>query len=198
MIAHPKTTARSVRIAYLIQHGKDPYPFEILHSCDRPRCVFGAHLRVGTRQDNMDDAVTRKRMATGDRNGSRTHPERLLRGENHHSVKNTDVEVAEMRRLYNEECWTATQISAKFGVGISSTCRIIKGEMRGSDGASQKKTLISSGESHHGAKANPDTVRAIRADKANGATYSQLNAKYGLSIYTIFAMVTRKTWKSVE
>lgn len=34
----------------------------MLHSCDTPSCVNPAHLRVGTRSDNMKDAFQRQRL----------------------------------------------------------------------------------------------------------------------------------------
>jgi len=86
------------RLAYEVASGQ-PIPDEmsILHTCDvrlccrdddagiyvidgvaRPR--FG-HLWLGTQADNMADMAEKGRAATGDRNGSRLHPERRVRGE---------------------------------------------------------------------------------------------------------------------
>lgn len=44
-----------------------------------------SNLEYSTPQDNIRHAVNNGLMATGDRNGSRTKPERLSRGDNHHS-----------------------------------------------------------------------------------------------------------------
>lgn len=40
---------------------------EALHRCDTPPCVNPSHLREGTRQENVDDAVNRLRAARGNR-----------------------------------------------------------------------------------------------------------------------------------
>ena len=47
----------------------------VLHHCDEKRCVRPDHLYVGTREQNVRDAIQRKRMATGSRHGSHTKPE---------------------------------------------------------------------------------------------------------------------------
>lgn len=67
----------------------------VLHSCDNPPCCNPQHLREGTVRDNTRDSIIRGRKRTpyidydvpmhrrpiGDRNGMRTHPESILRGE---------------------------------------------------------------------------------------------------------------------
>ena len=42
----------------------------ILHSCDNPACVNPHHLRTGTHKDNVQDRVTRKRSAYGEKSGN--------------------------------------------------------------------------------------------------------------------------------
>lgn len=49
----------------------------IINGIARPR--FG-HLWLGTQAENLADMVNKGRAATGDRHGSRTHPERIARG----------------------------------------------------------------------------------------------------------------------
>ena len=49
------------RVAYVLAFGEIPEGHHILHSCDNPPCVNPAHLRSGTRKDNMQDALKRGR-----------------------------------------------------------------------------------------------------------------------------------------
>lgn len=58
------------RFAYTLFKGDIPESHHILHSCDNKRCVNPDHLRAGTHQENMADAVERGRMPRG-----RKHPQ---------------------------------------------------------------------------------------------------------------------------
>lgn len=49
------------RLAYLVWVGDIPEDHVILHICDVRRCINPQHLRVGTHQDNSDDAVRKNR-----------------------------------------------------------------------------------------------------------------------------------------
>lgn len=62
----------------------------VLHHCDNPPCCNQRHLFVGTRTDNSRDAVQKGRIASGDKNGSRTHPEALVRGDDHWTRTNPE------------------------------------------------------------------------------------------------------------
>lgn len=87
----------------------------VLHSCDNVLCVNPEHLRLGTQADNSADMVARGRQATGDKNGSKLHPERLVRGVDHPLVKDprrvqgenngrallTNDQVREIRKKYD-------------------------------------------------------------------------------------------------
>lgn len=50
--------------AYRIAKGDIPKGMWVLHSCDNRKCVNPAHLRLGTRAENMQDAIDRKRLHT--------------------------------------------------------------------------------------------------------------------------------------
>lgn len=64
------------RYSYQLHHGPIPPDLQVLHSCDRPRCVNPSHLRVGTLAENMRDRSNRDRQARGSRNASAKLTER--------------------------------------------------------------------------------------------------------------------------
>lgn len=59
----------ATRGAYFFAHGKDPYPYFMLHSCDWPPCVNPLHLSLGDWDDNKKDELGRKRNARRERHG---------------------------------------------------------------------------------------------------------------------------------
>jgi hypothetical protein len=69
------------RLAWAITFGAFPDGLQVCHKCDNRVCCRPKHLFVGTAQDNVNDAKTKGRLATGDRSGARLHPERMPRGD---------------------------------------------------------------------------------------------------------------------
>lgn len=89
---------RAPRVSYQMANGAIPVGLWVLHRCDHPKCVRPEHLFVGTAAVNTADMTSKgrkahgpdmqreRRHATGERNGARTHPERLKRGADHYAV----------------------------------------------------------------------------------------------------------------
>jgi hypothetical protein len=72
---------RASRVAWQLANDRPiPDGLVVRHTCDNPPCVNPAHLLLGTSHDNDLDRVERGRSATGERNGARLYPERLVRG----------------------------------------------------------------------------------------------------------------------
>jgi predicted XRE-type DNA-binding protein len=86
-----------------------------LHSCDTPRCVNPAHLRVGTNTDNIADRADRKR-----------GKEHRQRGESNDNAKLTEAQVrqiiTELQRLPRR---SQASIAEQFGVKQPQVSRIM-------------------------------------------------------------------------
>lgn len=104
---------------------------DALHSCDNPPCVNPAHLRWGTKFENMADMVERNRhgaitkpdrVPRGDRSGPRTKPESIPRGEARGHARLTDVQVRVIRMCSNP----ARDLVKHFGVSGATISRVRK------------------------------------------------------------------------
>lgn len=57
------------RVAYALAVGPLTEGLDVRHACDNRKCCNPAHLSLGTRKQNMRDAVDRGRSARGERAG---------------------------------------------------------------------------------------------------------------------------------
>ena len=80
---------RAHRVALFLKTGKDPGDLLACHSCDNTLCCNWNHVFAGTAQDNSDDCVAKKRIATGDNATPRKYPESRKRGEANPASKAT-------------------------------------------------------------------------------------------------------------
>jgi hypothetical protein len=67
------------RTSYEVFNGPIPPGANVLHSCDRPICVQPKHLSLGTKLQNMREAIARDRFPVGSRNGSAKLTEESVR-----------------------------------------------------------------------------------------------------------------------
>lgn len=99
-------------LAYILTKGEIAPDKEICHSCDRPLCCNPAHLWEGTHQDNMDDMTSKGRL-TG------------LKGERSNSVKLTEQQVLEIRRMYKTGNHSHLKLAHMFGVSEATIQHLI-------------------------------------------------------------------------
>jgi predicted DNA-binding protein (UPF0251 family) len=99
-----------------------------LHTCDSGHlgCCNPLHLFEGTKGNNNRDRSAKGRNATGDRNGSRTQPERLLRGENHPSAKLRIDDVLAIRAEYASKNTSQEQLARRYNVDQATISSILK------------------------------------------------------------------------
>ncbi len=112
------------RVSWTLSCGEIPPGLFVLHHCDVRRCVRPDHLFLGTQKQNIQDAVRKGRMATGDRHGQRLHPERVARGEHSGKSKLTEEQVREIRYRRNVEGELVAVLAADYHVAESRICAI--------------------------------------------------------------------------
>ncbi len=98
------------RHVYEQAFGKIPKGMSVCHSCDNPPCVNPNHLFLGTHQENMHDAATKRRFVHGAKSPL---------------AKLTDEKVRLIRSLYMAGGISQRKIAKMFGVSSSGIARII-------------------------------------------------------------------------
>jgi len=193
------------RVAFLIANGLDPVGLMVRHTCDNPPCCNGGHLIKGTGADNQADCIARGRNnpASGERHGSRTHPESRTRGEHSNRAILTTDQVVEIRAMYALGGITQLELANMFSVKRETIGGILRGDRWGHVPVDRSAVNVVSlrnkgklGESHRDAKlTEADVLEIRRRYSAKESSYSQLATEYGISKGAIAFIVRRVSWK---
>lgn len=139
-IGYKDKTIRTHRLAWILTYGEIPDGLWVLHHCDNRACVRPNHLFLGTIQDNITDMCNKGRQASGDRNGTHTHPERVARGDRNGmrthpekrckgelqgSSKLTEEKVLRIRARYSLGGISQLELAVEYGVVRSNISNII-------------------------------------------------------------------------
>jgi hypothetical protein len=115
------------RVSWELHYGPIPEGHFVMHLCDVRACLRPSHLTTGLHLANVADAVRKGRFASGDRNGTRTHPERYPRGERHRLTRLTWDEVVAIRAAYAAGGITQRELAAHYGASRESVGYIVRG-----------------------------------------------------------------------
>jgi hypothetical protein len=98
------------RVAWILSNGQIPPDGILIHHCDNPPCCNPSHLSIGTHQDNRDDCVSKRRQASGEKQGLAKLTWKLVR---------------EMRQLH-QSGMLIKDIALKYGVHKSVARKAIR------------------------------------------------------------------------
>ena len=121
-----KKGTKAHRFMWELTNGSIPRGMLICHKCDNTSCVEISHLFLGTNKDNMRDMRLKGRSAKGDKNGRRTKPESIVRGERNGRAKLTETEVLQLRGMYKTGKYSQEQLGKQFNIGERSISDIVR------------------------------------------------------------------------
>ncbi len=118
------------RFSWQMSHGPIAENMCVLHKCDVPSCVNPSHLFIGTRADNVADMMSKGRHVarSGDQNGARLHPERILRRERHPASKVTPESASQIKAIYLDGNHSQTEIGNMFSLSQQTVSNVICGK----------------------------------------------------------------------
>lgn len=99
------------RIAYFLKDRNFDQSMCVLHSCDNRKCVNPSHLFLGTRQDNMQDKVSKNRQSFGEMNT--------------HTL--TEQDIIEIKQKYATGKYTQRRLGVAYRVNQSEISRVLAG-----------------------------------------------------------------------
>lgn len=101
------------RHIYRLLKGVIPEGMDVCHTCDNRKCINPAHLFLGSRLVNMQDAQAKGRMSSGEK-----HSNAVPKGERRHNTKLSEVKVRVIREVAGKVA-SNKELAEMFGVDSS-------------------------------------------------------------------------------
>lgn len=160
-------------------HNAEPIPpgMVVRHTCDNRSCVNPSHLVIGTPQDNIRDAVERRRIPHG-----QGHP---------HSKLSTSAVLA-IHRLCDQCDTSHQQIGAIFDVGSTTVWSIASGK------GWRHLGLGESRKRPKGARLAESEVRDILALVTHGFNYNYVATRFNVTWRTVMLIATGQSWPHIR
>lgn len=125
LFGRPWRHYRAHRVAYELTYGPLADGAVVRHViCNNPPCCRPDHLQDGTTPQNVQDRVTAGRSASGDRHGTRSKPESLRRGSQHHRARFTEDDIRAIREAQSQGESRAA-LARRYGVSAHAISSIV-------------------------------------------------------------------------
>ena len=122
---HGNIRFQAHRVAWVISNGPVATELDVCHICDNRSCVNPDHLFVGTRKENMRDAINKGRMTF------QTNPEIVRRGVDHSMAKLTEDQVRAIRLVCipNHRLFNCKNVARLCNIDKSVVADIVAGRL---------------------------------------------------------------------
>jgi DNA-binding MarR family transcriptional regulator len=181
---------RASRQAWRRYYGWVPVGFWVLHRCDRAACIRREHLYLGTRKDNMRDAVVRGCHPSGERNGQ----SKLTEADVHH--------IYEVGRL--GPGGNVHELSRELGVTPGTVHRVLTGYRWKHLGLAvvldNPLSTALCGELNGSSRLTPELVHYIRrtARRGHGGNVAELAKELGVSLSAVTKVLNGRSWRHLK